>query len=189
MPQLFTFSHLESAVHRMAQVIRKQDFLTYFRKFSLVSVTETSVTLGVGSVFHKENLSNKFYDEIYRAITDECPSVTDISLELDDTIDTRPQEEVVDCRAAQKHAEKKTKKEQVEGVPVVDGINSRVISDRYQLENFIIGPATQLAHAACEAVARRPGSSYNPLYLYGNVGLGKTHLLQATANAIRTKNK
>jgi chromosomal replication initiator protein len=88
-----------------------------------------------------------------------------------------------------KNTEKQTKKEQVEGVQIVEGVNSRLVSDRYQLSNFIIGPSTQLAHAACEAVARKPGTNYNPLYVYGNVGLGKTHLLQGVANAIRGKHK
>jgi chromosomal replication initiator protein len=89
----------------------------------------------------------------------------------------------------QKTSEKKTKHESIHGVEIVEGVNSRVISDRYQLSNFIVGPSTQLAHAACDAVARRPGSAYNPLYIYGNVGLGKTHLLQGIANTIRGKQK
>lgn len=173
----------------ISQNIRKQDFLTYFKKFSLLEATDTTVVLGVVSSFHKDNLSKKFYDEIKAAIHLSHPKIDCVDLVVDDRIEVRPEGEVVDCRMLQRASEKKTKKEQVEGVPVVEGINSRIISDRYQLSNFIIGPSTQLAHAACEAVSRRPGSSYNPLYLYGNVGLGKTHLLQATANAIRSKNK
>ncbi len=96
---------------------------------------------------------------------------------------------MIDCRVSLKDQEKVTKKQHIEGVEIVDGINSRLINDRYRLDNFIVGPTTQLAHAASEAVARKPGASYNPLYLYGNVGLGKTHLLQGTANAIRSKHK
>lgn len=186
---VFQFSHLESAVTRMAQTIRKPDFLTYFRKFSLVEATSDSVTLGVISGFFADNLSKKFYTEIKEAITLEFPGIKAVNLIVDENMEIRPENEVVDCSKMLKKSEKQTKKEQVEGVEVVDGINSRLISDRYQLSNFIVGPSTQLAHAACEAVARKPGSAYNPLYLYGNVGLGKTHLLQATANAIRGKQK
>lgn len=185
----FSFSHLESAVRIMSGAIRKQDFLTYFKKFSLLSVDNKSVTIWVVSSFHKDNLSRKFYDEIKSAIQNIVPTIESIDFEVDERIDVRPDTEVVDCRLAHKNQEKQTKKEQVEGVEVVEWVNSRLIHDRYQLSNFIVGPSTQLAHAACDAVARKPGSSYNPLYLYGNVGLGKTHLLQGTANAIRNKYK
>jgi chromosomal replication initiator protein len=189
MSQVFDFSHLEASIRIMSHMIRKQDFLTYFKKFSLVSVTENGITLGVISSFHKDNLTKKFYDEIKKAVVQVCSTIEVIDFAIDEQIEVKWSSDVVDCRMLLRETEKQTKKEQVEGVEIVDGINSRLVSDRYKLDNFIIGPGTQLAHAACEAVARKPGSSYNPLYLYGNVGLGKTHLLQWVANVIRNKHK
>ena len=64
----FTFAHLEKSVEIMSKEIRKQDFLTYFKRFSLIASTETSVTIGVISSFHQDNLSKKFYTEIKTAI-------------------------------------------------------------------------------------------------------------------------
>jgi chromosomal replication initiator protein len=154
-----------------------------------MSVTADTVTLGVVSGFHRDNLSKKFYAEIKAAIQKIAPQIEAIDIIVDEAIDTKTDAYVIDCRNSLKESEKTTKKQQVEGVEIVEGINSRLINDRYRLDNFIIGPSTQLAHAASEAVARKPGASYNPLYLYGNVGLGKTHLLQGTANAIRAKHK
>ncbi|RME83770.1 MAG: chromosomal replication initiator protein DnaA, partial [Zetaproteobacteria bacterium] len=62
------------------------------------------------------------------------------------------------------------------------------IDHRFSFENFIVGAGNEFPYAAAKAVAERPGEAYNPLYIYGSVGLGKTHLLQAIANAIvRTK--
>ncbi len=57
----------------------------------------------------------------------------------------------------------------------------------YSFENFVVGPCNQLAHAACVAVGDNPGTTYNPLFVHGNVGLGKTHLLQAACHRIREK--
>ncbi len=154
-----------------------------------MSATEDSITLGVVSSFHRDNLLKKFYDEIKETVQKVNPAITSLDIVVDDEMDRKWEDLVVDCRNALKESEKTTKKQQVEWVEIVEGLNSRLTSDRYKLDNFIVGPSTQLAHAACEAVARRPGSSYNPLYLYGNVGLGKTHLLQASANTIREKHK
>jgi chromosomal replication initiator protein len=63
------------------------------------------------------------------------------------------------------------------------------VNSRYSLSNFIVWPDSQLAYSACEAVSKNPWKSYNPLYIYGDVWLGKTHLLQATWNQIFSKFK
>jgi chromosomal replication initiator protein len=63
-----------------------------------------------------------------------------------------------------------------------EGVITRMFNPNYTLDNFIIAPENRLAHAACISVAKYPGQNYNPLFIYGGVGLGKTHLLQATGN-------
>ena len=59
------------------------------------------------------------------------------------------------------------------------------LNPRFTLSSFVVGPFNELAHAAAQAVIRKPGIAYNPLFIYGPTGLGKTHLIQAVGNHFR----
>lgn len=116
----FTFSHLERAIKEVSRNVAKPDFLTYFKKISLVSASENSVTLGVESEFRKDNLTQKFYTEIKNAIIAEVGTIESVDIVVDSNIERLDEKEVINCTKLIKETEKQTKQEQTKGIQVVE---------------------------------------------------------------------
>jgi len=180
---------LKNILLNLIKNIKKQDFLVYFRKISLIESTETKLVLWVISGFMKDNLEAKFYDDILKAAKTEIPTLERLEFKLDKNIENPSNTNSIDCGVLFKEAWRKTiriKDKNTVGETMKEKKN---VNSRYSLSNFIVGPDSQLAFSACDAVSKNPWKSYNPLYIYGDVWLWKTHLLQATWNQIFSKFK
>lgn len=167
---------------KLEQKIPRGAFITWFKNTALLGSESGTLVVGLPLPMFLN-----WHMEHYRELTLEAakeidPSVMEIIYKVDTTLKDNPER----CVDLLEHFPEQ-KKRKLPGRPEVklaEGIVSKILNPRYNLENFIVGSNNRLAHAACQAVSFNPGGKYNPLFLYGGVGLGKTHLLQATGNAI-----
>ncbi len=136
----------------------------------------------------KDNIAAKFTKQVLEASKVEVPTLESVEFLVDSNIDSPSNPHVIDC--VKFYKEKDTKrglKSWNTTEPMMSEV--KIKNERYNLSNFVVWGDNQLAFSACEAVVRNPWRSYNPLYIYGDVGLGKTHLLQGTGVEIKKKFK
>jgi len=154
--------------------ISKANFTTWFKNTFISSYENGQVAIGVPNTFTKSWLENKYHKEILKSLQNATgDQVREVTYKVEST---HRQEQTVSSTppaASQPPAGKQT-----------DNHNGFGLNARYTFANFVVGKSSELAHAACQAVAQRPGEVYNPLFIYGGAGLGKTHLLQAIAHEI-----
>ena len=129
----------------------------------------------VPSKFVKDWLEKKFYQVILRAVKEFIPDIKNIEF----VVSSRP----VNLTSYKKSTFKKLSLVQTEKTLTIFETNPQTnLNPRYRFDNFVVGKSNELAFAACEAVAKSYGKTHNPLFIYGPVGVGKTHLLQAVGN-------
>lgn len=172
-------------------------FKLWFGEMKLVSLSETTAVFTTPTTLKKRILQNK-YAEIIKQIMESVIGFP-INIKIIAETEPRPVEDILDSETEQITAEPQEKKEEdteadadeddyLEEQLISDIINTptykRTILDEYTFENFVEGSSNKFARAACYAVAKEP-NTYNPLFIYGNSGLGKTHLLYAIINYIR----
>ncbi|MDN5275190.1 MAG: chromosomal replication initiator protein DnaA [Candidatus Saccharibacteria bacterium] len=160
-------------------------FTTWFKNTELIDNSNNVVTIAVPNIFAKRQFEVKFNDQI-RAVLEKngisperitytvrTTGKKTVSREIITTRETSVDELLAPVSPQERQASSSTMG--------VSGLNPR-----YTFSNFIVGSSNDLAYTACQAVAANPGTKYNPLFLYGGVGLGKTHLMQAVGNEIAT---
>ena len=158
-------------------------FNTWFGGTNIQSIEDNILLVSVPNSFAKEWLENKFNKFILKSIRNFIPEVKDIKFIISQTKNT-------DLKIIKKR--RIEEKEELDADSQFDftGVDQNTnLNPKYTLSDFIVGSANELAHAAVTSVVSNLGTIYNPLFIYGGVGLGKTHLIQALGNEVARLNK
>lgn len=159
--------------------LSKPNFNTWFKQTSISSYENGKVVISVPNTFTKAWLEKKYHQIILKSLMNLTGNnIKEVIYKVEIVKSQKPAEKT-------KLSKPQSLKEIKESIT---HLNKFGLNPKYTFENFIVGKGNELAHAACQAVVSRPGKTYNPLFIYGGVGLGKTHLLQAIGNFILAQN-
>jgi len=156
--------------------LSKANFTTWFKNTAVLEQTGDKIIVGVPNTFTKEWLHNKYHHDILKAVRTINPEIKTIEYQI--TSSFAP-------KIFPKTAPEESRTSAPNPTPYQKSyvINSG-LNPKYGFESFIVGSNNELAAAAAQAITKNPGKAYNPLFIYGGVGLGKTHLMQAIGNAL-----
>ncbi|MDB5186362.1 MAG: chromosomal replication initiation protein DnaA [Candidatus Saccharibacteria bacterium] len=170
--------------------VSRASFVTWFKNTRLIRHKDNILVIGVPNVFIKQQLERKYNQLIAEVLAKNgvTPERIEYKIHSSITLPKRIEDEPVILS-----------REQTEQItttttlnrPAPTGLTHKYrlgLNEKYTFDSFIVGSGNELAYAACQAVAHSPGTKYNPLFLYGGVGIGKTHLIQAVGNAVVANN-
>ncbi|MES2087938.1 MAG: chromosomal replication initiator protein DnaA [Patescibacteria group bacterium] len=160
--------------------VSKANFNTWFKDTRILKQEEGVVFISVPNAFAKDWLFNKYHKTVLKSLRTLAENVRALEYVIAKDDGKRREVEPVRSPSASPAAQ----------LPLQDFYidKDNNLNPKYTFESFVVGPFNELAHAAAQAVAKKPGSAYNPLFIYGNTGHGKTHLIQAVGNFIKNQN-
>jgi len=157
----------DQVLSRIETKVNRHSFYTWFQPTSLLGDAGVSLTVRVPNALFKDWLTKHYAGVLAEALTEVGRPGTDVGFVIAGT----PSDVVTPVQ------EPSAPQDQDNTTSVTSGRGG--LTPRYTFDTFIVGSSNQFAHAACRAVAEAPSRSYNPLFIYGGVGLGKTHLMHA----------
>ena len=158
--------------------LSKANFTTWFKNTFVSEFNDDKVVVCVPNTFTKAWLEKKYHSQISEALERVNNKKIKVIFYKVETRKTNPVGDLL-----KKIKIKKNNSDEEDNKTV----NRFGLNIKYLFDSFIVGNGNELAHAACQAVSANPGNAYNPLFIYGGVGLGKTHLLQAIGHEVAKK--
>src|SRR5215471_15902401 len=162
----------EAILARLETKVNRHSFHTWFKPTTCVAEDQHSVTVRVPNALFKDWLTKHYSGVIGEALHELHKDGVALQFMVDRPVDAGGISLSPDEAAALEDP----------APPATTG--SAGLNPRYSFDSFIVGPSNQFANAACRAVAEAPSRSYNPLFIYGGVGLGKTHLMHAVGQYV-----
>ncbi len=159
----------EGALEQLRERIGKHNFETWIRPVRIKEKNKDNISLEVPNKFFRDWLVEHFLEQIEAILSDVARHQVKVSVAINHQLQSKSGQ---------------VKRQEIER-PRLRRINNLI--PKYTFENFVVGNSNQFAHAASVAVANQPGEHYNPLFIYGGVGLGKTHLVNAIGHNIADK--
>lgn len=155
---------------------------TWLRNTEAVSLDGNILTIAVNNPFVKDWLENRLIGTVQRTVK----GILGDDVELRFVLESQAQPEEAEAPLLRQPEKEEVRKEPVKPERAVR--SGTPLNPLYVFDDFIEGPSNRFAHAACQAVAARdPGAAYNPLFIWGGVGLGKTHLIQAVGHVLLSR--
>lgn len=178
-----------SILLRMSTLIPHSQFITWFKKTVIMDIDKDLMIIAVSLPMAMDWINKHFREDLLKTIQETHPQITSINIQVDTTLSQEEDPRHINQEIFVKTNPNKGRKKRNEAeVHLAEGLSTKILDRSYTLGNFVVGTENRLAHAACMAVSSAPGQTYNPLFIYGSTGLGKTHLLQATGNEILKRN-
>lgn len=159
------------ALGELETELSRANFTTWFKDTFILDDLGETVIVGVPNSFAREWLENKYKENILKALKKSLPKLEKLEFK------------VATKRLFSEESIELIDKELPTPRPI-SSEDAETLNPRHTFSDFVVGDSNKLAYAACQSVAKTPGKSYNPLFLYGGVGLGKTHLMHAIGNDI-----
>ena len=161
--------------------VSRASFVTWFTNTRILKKSQDTVVIGVPNIFVKQQLERKFNNLISEVLSKNGVKCAVIEYKIHNSGIPKQTEEEVTVIAKPVESKKPAKNS-------LSHSYRQGLNEKYTFDKFIVGSSNELAYAAAQAIAQNPGTKYNPLFIYGGVGIGKTHLVQAIGNAVLENN-
>lgn len=170
-----------ATIEKLEQEVSPQNFSTWIKPLHFIEIIEDQVNIEVPNRFVKDWLRDNYIKKIEKIMSE----IGTVNYRINIKINNKKEKET-EKKENFKKEEKITDKNKITIKENKNRISN--INDKYTFDSFVSGPSNQFAHAAAMAVANNPATTYNPLFIYGGVGLGKTHIVHAIGNEIINNN-